>query len=264
MLDDALNKCADNNNYTIYTSMCKAQRILMRSYDAVCSISGGSDSDIVLDMIHKADEDGKVRYFWIDTGLEYQATKEHLDFLEQKYGIEIIRLKPDKPIPSCVKQFGVPFLSKYVSEQMMRLQAHHFQWEDEPLQLLLQKYPKCKTALQWWCGERYSDKGGIRSAAFKTCFSECKSKAVIHSVRSFGIPTATSVTMKKCSALRTHAAIPNTDCGERAVSAVLSASILLRSLQSLRNMSRCCIRRLSISSASPMNIQRNTVLSSRR
>ena len=66
MLDEALNKCADNNNYTIYTSMCKAQRILMRSYDAVCSISGGSDSDIVLDLIHKVDEDGKVKYFWID------------------------------------------------------------------------------------------------------------------------------------------------------------------------------------------------------
>ena len=32
MIDEALNKCADNNNYTIYTSMCKAQRILMRSY----------------------------------------------------------------------------------------------------------------------------------------------------------------------------------------------------------------------------------------
>lgn len=220
-------------------SMCKAQRILMRSYYPVCSISGGSDSDIVLDLIHKVDEDGKVKYFWIDTGLEYSATKEHLDYLEQKYGITIERVKPDKPIPTCVKQYGVPFLSKYVSEQMMRLQAHGFQWEDEPLEVLLQRYPRCKTALQWWCGERYSDKdgvqkisrfsiyrnrflkefimqnppdfpisnkcceyakkkpakrivkehdadlditgirqaeGGIRSAAFKTCFSECKSK----------------------------------------------------------------------------------------
>ena len=161
MLDEALNKCADNNNYTIYTSMCKAQRILMRSYSPVCSISGGSDSDIVLDLIHKVDEDGKVKYFWIDTGLEYSATKEHLDFLEQKYGITIERVKPDKPIPTCVKEYGVPFLSKYVSEQMMRLQAHGFQWEDEPLEVLLQKYPRCKTALQWWCGERYSDKDGI-------------------------------------------------------------------------------------------------------
>ena len=42
MFDEVLNKCAENNNYTIYTSMCKAQRILMRSYDPVCSISGGS------------------------------------------------------------------------------------------------------------------------------------------------------------------------------------------------------------------------------
>ena len=121
MLDEALNKCADNNNYTIYTSMCKAQRILMRSYYPVCSISGGSDSDIVLDLIHKVDEDGKVKYFWIDTGLEYTATKEHLDYLEQKYGITIERVKPDKPIPTCVREYGVPFLSKYVSEQMMRL-----------------------------------------------------------------------------------------------------------------------------------------------
>ena len=87
MLDEALTKCADNNNYTIYTSMCKAQRILMRSYYPVCSISGGSDSDIVLDLIHKVDEDGKVKYFWIDTGLEYSATKEHLDYLEQKLSV---------------------------------------------------------------------------------------------------------------------------------------------------------------------------------
>ena len=162
MFDEVLNKCAENNNYTIYTSMCKAQRILMQSYDPICSISGGSDSDIVLDLIHKVDEDGRVKYFWIDTGLEYSATKEHLDYLEQKYGITIERVKPDKPIPNCVKQYGIPFLSKYVSEQMMRLQAHGFQWEDESLEVLLQRYPRCKTALQWWCGERYSDEDGVQ------------------------------------------------------------------------------------------------------
>lgn len=239
MVDEALKTCANNNNYTIYTAFCKAQRHLIRSYSPVCSISGGSDSDIMLDMIHKVDEDGKVKYFWIDTGLEYTATKEHLAELEQKYGITIERIKPVKPIPTCVKEYGVPFLSKYVSEQMMRLQKHNFQWEDQPLEVLLKKYPRCKTALQWWCGERYSDKdgvqkisrfsitrnrflkefimqnppdfpisnkccefakkkpakrivkeldadldmtgirkaeGGIRSAAYKTCFSECKSK----------------------------------------------------------------------------------------
>lgn len=160
--DEILKATANAGNYTIYTSMCKAQRILMRSYDPICSISGGSDSDLVLDLIHKVDEDGKVIYYWIDTGLEYRATKEHLNYLEQKYGIKIKRLKPDKPIPTCVRQYGVPFLSKYVSEQMMRLQKHHFQWEDESLETLLKKYPKCKTALQWWCNAYYTPENGIQ------------------------------------------------------------------------------------------------------
>lgn len=160
MIDEILSKCADN--FAIFDSCVKTNSVLNDSNTALCSISGGSDSDIMLDMIHKVDEEGKVKYYWIDTGLEYSATKEHLRFLEQKYGIEIIRLKPDKPIPSCVKEYGVPFLSKFVSQQMMHLQAHDFQWEDEPLKVLLKKYPKCKIALQWWCGERYSDKDGIQ------------------------------------------------------------------------------------------------------
>ena len=45
---------------------------------------------------------------------------------------------------------------------MMRLQKHNFQWEDEPLEVLLKKYPKCKTALQWWCNARYSDENGVQ------------------------------------------------------------------------------------------------------
>ena len=56
----------------------------MKSYAPICSISGGSDSDIVLDLIHKIDDDKKVTYLWIDTGLEYTATKDHLNDLEQK------------------------------------------------------------------------------------------------------------------------------------------------------------------------------------
>lgn len=164
-IDDVINENfsdSDTTNYTILSGLRKAQRIVMNSFSPVCSLSGGSDSDVVLDIVHKADEDGIVRYFWVNTGLEYAATREHLDFLEQKYGIKIERIRPEKPIPTCVKEYGVPFLSKYVSEQMMRLQKHNFQWEDEPLEVLLKKYPKCKIALQWWCGERYSDENGVQ------------------------------------------------------------------------------------------------------
>lgn len=162
MIDEYLSKCADKENYNIYTSFCKARRLLIKSFSPICSISGGADSDIVLDLIHKVDEDKKVTYFWIDTGLEYLAAKEHLTELEKKYGIEIQRIKPTKPIPTCVKEYGVPFLSKYVSEQMMRLQAHNFQWEDEPLEVLLKKYPKCKIALQWWSNAYYTPENGVQ------------------------------------------------------------------------------------------------------
>ena len=160
-------KILDMNNYAIFDGYAKAQNVIQKHNTAVCSISGGSDSDIVLDIIHNVDVRGKVTYFWIDTGLEYTATKEHIDYLEQKYGITIERVKAVKPIPVCVREYGVPFLSKYVSEQMMRLQAHGFKWEDKPLQELLAEYPNCKTALQWWSNACYSDeKGEVKMSRF--------------------------------------------------------------------------------------------------
>lgn len=162
MKNELYTKILAANNYAVFDSYAKAQSVIHKCNSAVCNISGGSDSDIVLDIIYNVDENGKVTYCWYDTGLEYKATKEHIDFLEKKYGITIQRIKAVRPIPFCVKHYGIPFLSKYVSEQMMRLQKHGFQWEDEPLELLLQKYPRCKTALQWWCNARYSDKDGIQ------------------------------------------------------------------------------------------------------
>lgn len=159
---ELLNKIMDINNYSILDGYAKADNVLNRSCTAVCSISGGSDSDIVLDIIHNLDDTGKVMYYWVDTGLEYEATKEHLKYLEDKYDIEIKHIKAVKPIPACIKQYGVPFLSKYVSEQMMRLQAHGFKWENEPLGILMKKYPKCKTALQWWCNSYYTAESGIQ------------------------------------------------------------------------------------------------------
>jgi len=104
----------------------------------------------MLDILHKCDNDKKVDYIWYDTGLEYQATKDHLKELEKKYGIEIKTGKAIKPIPTTCKQYGQPFLSKRISDYMHRLQAHDFKWEDEPYEVLIKKYPKCKAALRWW------------------------------------------------------------------------------------------------------------------
>lgn len=140
-----------NENYTISTAVSKAERLILRYGTPMCSISGGSDSDIVLDMIHSVDHSGKVTYCFIDTGLEYQATKDHLEYLEKRYDIKIERIKAIKPIPTCVKEYGVPFISKYVSQMISRLQHHDFKWENEPFGALIQKYPNCKSGLKWWC-----------------------------------------------------------------------------------------------------------------
>ncbi len=53
---------------------------------------------------------------------------------------------------SC-KEYGQPFISKYVSEMIYRLQKHHFKFEDKPFNVLLKEYPKCKVALLWWCNQ---------------------------------------------------------------------------------------------------------------
>ena len=129
----------------------------------MCSISGGSDSDIVLDIVAKCDNKKIVDYVFFDTGLEYQATKEHIKFLEQKYNIEIETIRPKVPIPLSCKRYGQPFLSKQVSENISRLQKHNFKWEDKPFEELIKEYPKCRAALKWWCdskgeGSRFSIK----------------------------------------------------------------------------------------------------------
>ena len=123
------------------------------------SVSGGADSDVMLDIVSRCDKDGKAVYCWYDTGLEYSATKEHIQYLQRKYGVEITRCKPKKSIPLSCKEYGIPFLSKRVSEYIYRLQYHGFDFAngDRSFDELYAEYPKCKSALQWWCNE---NKGG--------------------------------------------------------------------------------------------------------
>ena len=69
----------------------------LKQYDKIlCSISGGSDSDILIDLCEKFDEANKITYAFFDTGLEFRATKEHLQYLEQKYDIHIEQIKAIK------------------------------------------------------------------------------------------------------------------------------------------------------------------------
>ena len=150
-LDELLANCPENQ--IVGDNLVRAwSKINNPKYKKiVCSISGGADSDVMLDIVWKCDKNNIIEFVWFDTGLEYQATKEHLKYLEEKYGIEIKPYRAIKPIPTTCKQYGQPFLSKYVSDMIQRLQRHNFGWEDGTYNDLAIKYPKCKGALKWWC-----------------------------------------------------------------------------------------------------------------
>lgn len=137
------------NNLTIFDSFAKAKSVISDHQNISVSVSGGADSDIVMDLVERC-KDGLVGYVWFDTGLEYQATKDHLKYLEEKYGVMIKKVKAVKPIPSACKEFGQPFMSKFVSEMISRLQKYNFKWEDRSFEELYKEYPKCKSALLWW------------------------------------------------------------------------------------------------------------------
>lgn len=163
-IEDILNNCPDNK--VIMESLVKAWAVINSpKYDKrlVCAISGGSDSDVMLNIVWRCDKDNKVDYVWFDTGLEYQATKDHLEYLEDRYGITIIKKRPKIPIPTSCKKYGQLFISKSpVSEYIYRLQKHNFKWEDKPFEELYKEYPRCKAALQWWCNLNKSDSFNIR------------------------------------------------------------------------------------------------------
>lgn len=185
----------DDNTPTFYSlidSMPKNASIvnnLIRGYqifsnpnyqDICCAISGGSDSDVVMDICSKLANvcNKDICYYFVNTGMESKYTISHLNELETRYHTKIKRLRPKIPIPLAVQQYGQPFLSKQVSENLMRLQKHHFQYEDDTYQNLLDKYCQkekdpvnkdgytyyngyyyrgCVSALQWWCNEKGED-----------------------------------------------------------------------------------------------------------
>lgn len=138
-------------NGEIQSTICKCYDHVRDHSKIMCSISGGYDSDIMLDLMIRCGGKDRGTFVFYNTGLEYDATKEHISFLEDRYGMKIICLEPKKAIPVCCREYGAPFWSKYVSDMICRLQRHGFRWEDKPLEVLLEQYPNCKSALRWWC-----------------------------------------------------------------------------------------------------------------
>ena len=133
--------------------------------NAICSYSGGSDSDIMLDLIERTRdlfELPPVDYAFFNTGLEMQATKDHVKEVEEVYHIEITEHRPEVNIVNAVRNYGIPFVSKIMSGGLSEWQKkglplsiadEYEQAEDKAAkrQELKERYPNCESVINFLC-----------------------------------------------------------------------------------------------------------------
>lgn len=83
------------------------------------SVSGGSDSDCIVHLIctYFPEYLEKCKFVFVNTGLEYDATKRHLCDLEKRYGITIDQIR-GQSVVTVVRKYGIPILSKQKSKEI--------------------------------------------------------------------------------------------------------------------------------------------------
>lgn len=133
---------------------------------AICSYSGGSDSDILLDLIERVRKMFNlppIKYAFFNTGLEMKAIKEHVSQTAEKYGVEIEAHRPKVPIVTAVRRYGLPFISKIISNGLdgvqkknvpLTISDEYAEAEDKiaKRQELRERYPKCESQINFLCG----------------------------------------------------------------------------------------------------------------
>lgn len=133
--------------------------------NAICSYSGGADSDILIDVIEKTRELFNlppVKYAFFNTGLEMKATKDHVKEVAQKYGVEITEHRPKINIVMAARTHGIPFVSKIMSSGLsewqkkgvpMSIAEEYEQAEDKQAKRkeLKERYPKCESLINFIC-----------------------------------------------------------------------------------------------------------------
>ena len=134
---------------------------------AICSYSGGADSDILIDLIERTrhlypNALPPIKYVFFNTGLEMKATKDHVKEVAEKYGVEIETVKPKVGIVQATRQHGIPFVSKIMSGGLSEWQKkkiplsiaeEYEQAEDKAAkrQELKERYPKCQSVINFLC-----------------------------------------------------------------------------------------------------------------
>lgn len=133
--------------------------------NAICSYSGGADSDILIDVIERAREIFKlppVKYVFFNTGLEMKATKDHVKATAEKYDVEIETVRPKVNIVMASRKYGIPFVSKIMSAGLSEWQKkgiplsvaqEYDRAEDKQATRLelKERYPKCESVLNFLC-----------------------------------------------------------------------------------------------------------------
>lgn len=162
----------DRPAYADYDSAAKFQAIqaiiarrLTEHPHAICSYSGGADSDIMIDLIERTREMFSlppVDYVFFNTGLEMRATKEHVKATAEKYGVDIRECRPKVNIVTASRRYGLPFVSKIMSaglegwqkkEIPLSIAEEYDAAEDKAAKRveLKERYPGCETTINFLC-----------------------------------------------------------------------------------------------------------------
>ena len=141
-------------------------RRLIEYPNAICSYSGGSDSDIMLHLIEtvrKIFDLPPIKYCFFNTGLEMDAIKRHVRDMEELYGVKITEYRPKKNIVLATREHGIPFISKIMSAGLEGVQkkniplsiAEEYANADDKAAKrieLRERYPKCESTINFLCG----------------------------------------------------------------------------------------------------------------
>lgn len=132
---------------------------------AICSYSGGADSDIMIDLIErtrKAFSLPPIDYVFFDTGLEMKATRDHVKETAKKYGVEIKKIRPEVNIVQATRKYGQPFVSKIMSAGLngwqrkkipLSIVEEYNNAEDKAAKRkeLKERYPGCESTINFLC-----------------------------------------------------------------------------------------------------------------
>ena len=132
---------------------------------AICSYSGGADSDIMIDVIERARAGldlPPIKYVFFNTGLEMKATKDHVKATASKYGVEIDEVRPKINIVTASRTYGIPFVSKIMSAGLegwqkkslpLSIAQEYDCAEDKEAKRheLRERFPKCESTINFLC-----------------------------------------------------------------------------------------------------------------